>query len=186
MSLVIAYYLLTVRQEAGKHIVMLIPTAYRRAVLSAAKGGKNAVLGYLSGLIKTGVFVGAATFLGLLLIGVKEAMILAVFMGLLESFPYIGPVLGSIPILLSVIPMGVSKVAAALVMIFVIQQVESGIIGPYFTASSTSIHPLASIVGIYIGGSLFGLAGILLAIPTVVVLRSVIWSLKSTSILSDA
>ena len=166
-------------------MILLIPTVYRRTVLSAVKGSKNAVLGYLSGIIKTGIFVSAATFIGLVLLGVREAMILSLFMGLLEGFPYIGPVLGSVPILLSVIPMGLGKTVAALTMIFIIQQIEGGIIGPYFTASSTSIHPLAAIISVYIGGSLFGLVGILFAVPLVVIVRSVFWSLRSASILLE-
>ena len=186
MALVIAYYLLTVRKAAGRHLLLLIPTGYRRGVLSAVMGVKNAVLGYLSGVIKTGIFVGGATFLGLVALGVREAVILALFMGLLESFPYIGPVLGSIPILLSVIPMGMGKTIMAILLILAIQQVESGIIGPYFTASSTSIHPLAAIVSVYVGGSLFGFAGILFAVPSVVIVRSVFWSLRNASILQEA
>jgi len=159
---------------------MFIPTAYRRILLSALKCGKAAFLGYLSGMIKTSLFVGGATLLVLTILGVKEALILSLFMGLLESLPYIGPVLGSIPILLSVMPLGVGKVIAALVFLFAIQQIESGIVSPYFTASSTSIHPLASLLCVYIGGSLFGLWGVLLSVPFIVVARSMLWSIKST------
>ena len=74
----------------------------------------------------------------------------------------------------------------AILLILAIQQVESGIIGPYFTASSTSIHPLAAIVSVYVGGSLFGFAGILFAAPSVVIVRSVFWSLRNASILQEA
>lgn len=186
MAIVIAYYLLTVRQTAVRHLMMLIPTSYRRAFIAAAKGSRIAVLGYLSGLMKTSLFVGGATFLSLVLLGVREAAILSIFMGVLECFPYVGPVLGSLPILLSVLPMGLGKTMIAFVLIILIQQLESSIIGPYFTASSTSIHPLAAIISVYIGGSLFGLAGILLAIPFVVIGRSVNWTIRSMSIQTDS
>ena len=147
---------------------------------------RNAILSYLSGMIKTSVFVGAATFAGLLILGVKESLILALFMGLLEVVPYIGPFLGMLPILLSVIPMGMMKTLMALAVVLLIQQIESGIIGPYFTSSSTSIHPLAAILSVFIAGSLFGLIGIVFAVPLVVVMRSILWSVRNASIQTES
>ena len=186
ISLVMAYYLLCVRREAGCHFLLFVPTAYRYTFLSAAKSCKNAVLGYLSGQIKTSVFIGGATFVCLALLEIKEALILALFMAILEALPYIGPILGSIPILLCVIPLGFGKTMLALALVLLIQQIESGVIGPYFTASSTSIHPLSAIIGVFIGGSLFGLSGVLLAVPGMIILRSVYWSLRSASIHQDS
>ncbi len=186
MALIIGYYLLTVRREAGCHLLLCMPTRYRRAFLSALSGCKNAVLSYLSGLIKTCAFVAGATLAGLVLLGIKEALILALFMGLLEVLPYIGPILGMIPILLSVIPMGMVKTLLAVLMVIAIQQIESGVIGPYFTASSTSIHPLSAIMSVFIGGCLFGLLGIVFAVPLLVVARSVLWSVRSTSIQTES
>jgi len=186
MALVIAYYLLTVRREAGFHLLLCIPTPYRSVTLRILNGCRNAVLGYLSGLIKTCAFVAAASFIGLFLLGVKEAPILSLFMGLLEIIPYIGPFLGTIPILLAVLPMGILKTLLAILLVFLIQQIESGVIGPYFTASSTSIHPLTAILVVFIAGSLFGLIGIVFAVPVTVMSRSVLYSMRSVSIHPDS
>lgn len=186
MALVIAYYLLTVRREVGLHLLLCIPTPYRSATLRILSGCKNAVLGYLSGLMKTCAFVALASFAGLFLLGIKEAPILSLFMGMLEIIPYIGPFLGTIPILLSVLPLGMLKTLLALLLVFLIQQIESGVIGPYFTASSTSIHPLTAILGVFIAGSLFGLIGIVFAVPVIVMTRSILFSLRGASIHSDS
>lgn len=186
ISLVIAYYLLTIRDIAGRHLLLLVPLRYRSVFLSALSGCKNAVLGYLSGVLKTSAFVGAATFLGLMLLGVDDALILALFMGVLEVLPYFGPVLGAIPILVSAVPMGLGKTALALLLVLLVQQLESSVVGPYFTASSTSIHPLTAVAGVLIGGSLFGIPGILFTLPLIVVLRSIYWSVQRASIHFDS
>lgn len=185
-SLVIAYYLLTVRQAMGAHAMLCIPLRFRRLFLSALYGCKNAVLSYLSGTLKTSAFVGFATLVGLLILGIKDALILAVFMSILEILPYIGPILGAIPIVVSAVPLGIGKLIMALIVVFLIQQLEASVVGPYFTASSTSIHPLTSIIGVFLGGSLFGIAGILLTTPALIVLRSMVWSIRSASIQIDS
>lgn len=181
-SIVIAYYFLCERQLLTNHLILLIPLAHRTAFLSAMLGCKNAVLGYLSGLIKTSLFVAGATFLGLALLGVRDAFLLALFMGVFEVLPYIGPVLAAIPILLTTLPQGIYTALISLALVILVQQIEGNFISPYFTASSTSIHPLAALISVFILGSLFGLWGILLAVPLVVVARSMLWSVRQTQI----
>lgn len=184
-SLVIAYYLLRERKTAVNHLLLFVPLAWRTAFLSAMRGCRNAVLGYLSGVIKTSAFVFGATYLGLLILGVRDALLLSLFMGFFEILPYIGPVLASVPILLSTLPLGMRETLLALGLIVLIQQVEGNFISPYFTASSTSIHPLAALISVFVLGSLLGLWGILLAVPLVVTVRSVCWSLAQAGNLTN-
>lgn len=185
-SLVIAYYLLGERKKVACHLMLLIPIAWRNAFLSGVLGCKNAVLSYLSGVLKTSLFVMLATFAGLLVLGVHDALLLAVFMGIFEILPYIGPVLGAIPILLSAFSQGFYTAMLALAVVVGVQQIEGNFISPYFTASSTSIHPLAALVSVFVMGTLMGLWGIMLAVPLVVMLRSVLWSFRQASNLMNA
>lgn len=179
-SLIIAYYALKERAILGNYLLLLVPTALRDAVLMAIKACKNAVMGYFSGVLKTSLFVGMATSAGLLMLGVSDALLLGLLMGILEMLPYIGPVLGTVPILLSAFPLGLNRTLLSLALVIIIQQAESSFIGPYFTASSTAIHPLTALLSVYILSSLFGIWGIVLAIPLVVTLQSVVWSLAQS------
>jgi len=184
-ALVIAYYLLRERRLVANHLILLIPIGRRTAVLSALLGCKNAVLGYLSGVLKTSLFVSAATFAGLALLRVRDAFLLSIFMGFFEVLPYIGPVLAAIPILLVTLPQGITHALAGLLVVVLVQQIEGNFVSPYFTASSTSIHPLAALVSVFVFGSFFGLWGILLAIPAVVTLRSVYWSARQMTAITN-
>ena len=180
-ALALAYYLLGERRAIVSHLLLCLPLSWRTPFLQAMRGCGNAVLGYLSGVAKTSLFVGGATFLGLALLGVRDALLLALFMGVLEVLPYIGPVLASIPILLSTLPQGLYPSLLALALVIAVQQVEGSFVSPHFTASSTSIHPLSALVSVFVLGSLFGLWGVLLAVPLVVTARSLLWSLGSTA-----
>lgn len=184
-ALVIAYYLLRERRLLAGHLVLLLPLHRRTAFLCALQGCKTAILGYLSGMLKTSLFVGIATFAGLALLGVRDALLLALFMGLFEVLPYIGPVLAAVPILLVTLPQGPGRAMMALAVVVLVQQIEGNFVSPHFTAAGTSLHPLAALVSVFVLGSLFGLWGILLAIPVVVTLRSAIWSARQMTALTN-
>ena len=179
-ALVISYYLLCERESLTKHLLLMLPISWRNAFLLAASGCKNALLSYLSGMLKTSLFVFVATLMGLLLLGIKDALLLALFMGIFEILPYIGPILASIPIVLTAMSQGTSKMLLSLIVVVLVQQIEGNFITPYFTASSTSINPLSALISVFILGSLMGVWGIVLAIPLVVTLRSIMWSIRRT------
>lgn len=104
-------------------------------------------------------------------------------MSVFEVFPYIGPILASIPIALTALGQGIGQAISALIVVVIVQQIEGNFVTPYFTASSTSIRPFSALIGVFILGSLMGLWGIVLAIPLLVILRSIFWSLRSATIM---
>ena len=124
-----------------------------------------------------------ATFAGLFALGINDALLLSVFMSVFEVFPYIGPILASIPIALTALGQGIGQAVSALIVVVIVQQIEGNFVTPYFTASSTSIRPFSALIGVFILGSLMGLWGIVLAIPLLVILRSIFWSLRSATIM---
>ena len=177
-ALVIAYYLLCERRQIGRHLLLMLPVSWREAF-----GCKNALMSYLSGVLKTSLFVFVATLTGLFLLGINDALLLSVFMGILEVFPYIGPILASVPILLTALGQGFGQAVLALIVVIAVQQIEGNFVTPYFTASSTSIKPLSALIGVFVLGSLMGLWGVVLAIPLIVTVRSVLWSIRSAVIM---
>lgn len=173
---VMAYYLLRDRIEISRQLFLMIPISYRSLLSTTLIGCRNAFLGYLSSVIKTSLFVFAATYIGLQFLHVPDALFLSLQMSLLEIFPYIGPFLASIPILLMSASGGIVKMIYALILVVTVQQLEGSFIGPYFTASSTAVHPLTALVGVFIFGNFFGIWGILLAVPILTIVQSIIWS----------
>lgn len=182
-SMVIAYYLLCERKLLGRHLLLFLPISWRKAFLSACFGCKNALMSYISGVLKTSIFVFLATLTGLFVLGIHDALLLSVFMGIFEIFPYIGPILASIPIVLTALSQGFGQAVFALLVVVAVQQIEGNFVTPYFTASSTSIKPLSALIGVFVLGSLMGLWGIVLAIPLMVMLRSLFWSIRSATIM---
>ena len=180
-SLVISYYVLCERKNIGKALLLCVPLHFRTRLIRMLRSCSNAMLGYISGLFKCCAFIGSATYAGLVCIGVPDALLLSVFMGVFECLPYAGPVLAAVPILMSAATLGVKKALLSLGLVCVVQMIEGNIVGPYFSSSSTDIHPLIVIVSIFICGSFFGFWGILLAVPAAAAARCVSWTIKQWS-----
>ena len=177
---VMSYYILSDRKVIGRHLLLIIPFTYRASFLTVMNSAKNAFMGYLSGTIKTSMFVFIASYSGLLLLRIPDAFVLSMQMSLLEVLPYIGPFFATIPILLSAASGGISKMIYALILVIAVQQIEGSFAGPYFTASSTAVHPFAALSGVFVFGAFFGIWGVLLAVPVLTIVQSVSWSIIQT------
>lgn len=111
------------------------------------------------------LLVGGMTYVGLWLLGVRYALPLAIIAGLFEIVPIIGPVVSAIPGVIvgfSISPlMGVGVLA----LYVLVQQLENNLIVPKVMQKSIGFNPLVTMLALMIGGKLFGLAGMLLAVP---------------------
>ncbi len=134
--------------------------------------------------LKLGLFVRAwifdAAFVGVLLgfgfyvIGIPNALPLGVIAGLGHLIPYFGPVIGGIPaIILSIMVNGdLSQVPLIIFVVLGVYAVDNGFVQPYVFGKSVDIHPILIILLIIAGGQLFGLIGMLLAIPVATVVKT--------------
>ncbi len=98
--------------------------------------------------------------------GLEAAVFIGVFAGICNIIPYFGPVMGMIPaFLMGFFTEGFWHGAIAVIILLVIQQIDSNVIYPKVVGSSTGLHPLAVLLAITIFGYLFGIIGMLLAVP---------------------
>jgi predicted PurR-regulated permease PerM len=118
--------------------------------------------------------VGILTYIGLTIFGIKYAFALAVLAGLLEVIPTMGPIISAVPAILiglSQSPvLGISMVA----LYFVVQQLENNLVVPYIMKKVTGLHPITILIALVIGGKLAGVLGVILAVPTTLLLETVI------------
>ncbi len=164
---------------------------FRRFVYKAASGvptGELNVLlkkvyeviqNYLSGLLLVIVIIGVLNSVGLLLMGIPHAIFFGFLAGFLTLIPYIGILIGSIlPALLSLVVMDSPLYAVGVigVMSFV-QFLEGNFITPNIVGSKVSVNPLAAIVALLLGGELWGLSGLILALPFTAILKVVMDSI---------
>ncbi len=128
---------------------------------------------YLAGLFTVMVIVGAMNTLSLLAFGIQYAVFFGFFAALLLLIPYIGVIIGSsLPIMMALVTKESPMYAVGVGSVFVfIQFLEGNFITPYVVGSKISINPLMAIVALLLGGMMWGVSGMVLALPMIAILK---------------
>jgi predicted PurR-regulated permease PerM len=147
---------------------------------------ESALWGYVKGQAILSTVIGTSAGVGMYILGVTGlvdgaedyALLFGLWTAFIEVIPYIGPWLSAIPpaiYALFVEPIGVIWVALLFLFIY---QVEGHVVVPNVMASALRLHPLLVIFGLLAGGELYGIPGVLIALPTMAGLRA-IWGFFS-------
>ena len=142
---------------------------------------ERALWGYVRGQVILSVVIGSSAGIGMWVLGEtgavdgaeRYALLFGVWTAFIEVIPYIGPWLSAVPpaiYALVVDPIGFLWVAALFVFIY---QVEGHVVVPNVMANALRLHPLLVILGLLAGGELYGIPGVLVALPTMAAGRAV-------------
>jgi predicted PurR-regulated permease PerM len=139
----------------------------RRKVSEIIKQIKTLIQRYLIGLLIQVVIISVLYTIGLLILGIEYALILGIMGALLNLIPYLGSIIAaSIPMLIAVITKPSPWFALLVMALYiVIQFIDNNFVVPKIVASKVKINALASIVAVIIFGTLWGISGMLVAIP---------------------
>ena len=136
---------------------------------------------YLVGLVLVIAIVAVLNTVGLLILGVEYALFFGVFGAFMILIPYVGIAIGSVlPALFTLGTHPNPLVALGVVGVFLFVQIlEGNFITPYIVGSKVSINPLAAIIVLIMWGQLWGLSGLILALPLTAILKVIFDSIDS-------
>lgn len=137
----------------------------RRRWLELLHDLDQVLAGFIRGQLLVAGFVGLMVTLVATLFGLRFPVLLGLVATLTDLIPYLGPILGAVPVLAMAAlqsPATVLKVALALLLI---QWVENSLLAPRILGKTVGLHPLVVIIALLVAGDHFGLAGLLLAVP---------------------
>ena len=141
----------------------------------------NVVKDYLVGLVLVIFIVGTLNTVGLLILGVDYAVFFGFFGAVLILIPYFGIAIGSIlPSLFALVTQDNPLVALGVIGVFLFVQVmEGNFITPYIVGSKVSINPLAAIIVLILWGQLWGVTGLILALPMTAIIKVIFDSVEA-------
>lgn len=144
---------------------------------------KTAVQSYLFGVLIQITAIAVLTAIGLTIVGVEHAILLGAITGLLGLIPYLGNVLAGLITILATLTGSpdLSLIFQVLIVTTVVQLIDNNITVPLVVSSKVKINAFTSIIGIFIGGMLAGIAGMFLAIPILAILKVVFDNIPSLS-----
>ena len=163
--LVISFYLVVEKRGVERLIKQIVPPNLQNKSLKIIGKIEIKLNRWFVGQLALGFIIGLMSYIGLSILGVPYALVLAIIAGLFELVPYIGPWLSAIPAILIALTISPALAGAVLVLYFVIQELENYFIVPKVMEKSVDIHPVITIMAMMIGGQLAGLAGVILAVP---------------------
>jgi predicted PurR-regulated permease PerM len=118
--------------------------------------------------------IGVASAIGYAVIGLPNVLVLAVLAGLLEAVPLVGPVLAAIPAVLVALPLGVVTVLWVIGLAAVLQALENNILIPRLMNHAVGVSPLVGLMAVLAFGTLYGVLGVLIAIPLTAIIQVLI------------
>jgi len=125
---------------------------------------------WLQGQLFLGIIVGTLVYMGLCFLNIKYALLLAIFAGVLEIFPYIGPVIAAVPAVIIGFLQAPILGLWVLVLYVAVQQLENYLIVPLVIGRVVGLNPIIVIMALLIGAKLGGILGMILAVPITAVL----------------
>ena len=175
--LVIGFFWMSATERLNSSVIALLPPKRAEAVRSLAAELSQRAGGWVRGQIILMAFIGTVTFIGLFALGIPYPVALATWASLMEIIPIIGPFLGAIPAILVAFTDSPWLALATAILYVVIQQLENNILVPKIMERAVGLHPILVMVGVLAGGVLYGILGIVIAVPLVAAMQVLVMRL---------
>ena len=184
---VIAFYLLLDLPSVSDRIRNLVPTFWRDEAIHLFVQISTAVGGFVRGQLVVAFIVGVMTSIGFWIIDLPFWLLIGMISGFFNIIPFVGPwvagALGSLAGLTSGDP---SKALWAALVALVVQQIDNHFVSPVVLRATVRLHPATVLLALFAGGAVGGLFGVLMAVPTVAVIKIVSGHLWRTRVLGQS
>lgn len=176
LGLFISFYLLKdyefFKRNYNKTMPLFFAQEKIQSINNTAKEINDVVSKFIRGQVLDGLIVGLISSVGLTLIGMDFAFLIGFTAGVANVIPYVGPLVGCVPaIIVGILSPDPMQAVYAVLVFFVVQQLDEAIFTPKIVGDSTGLHPVLIIMAVIIGASVAGIIGMLLAVPTMGVIK---------------
>ena len=181
IGVIISVYLLS-----GKDRFLAQSKKLCYAVLGQKKGGyvcnvctfANRVFGgFIGGKIIDSLIIGVLCFIGLRILDMPYTMLISIIVGVTNIIPFFGPYLGAIPSALLLLVIDPMKCLYFVIFIIILQQLDGNVIGPQILGDATGLDSIWVVVSLLIFGNLFGVLGMVIAVPLFAVIYKIVTEL---------
>lgn len=147
-------------------LFVVTPKKYRKYVEGLWNRVQTKMSQWFQGQVLLMIIIGILTYFALLILGVPNALFLAIFAGVMEVIPVFGPIFGAIPAVLMALTTGDITTVFLVVLVFIIiQQFENNLIYPLVVSKVVGVSSILIILAAVIGGSIAGFIGVVIAVP---------------------
>src|SRR4051794_1944714 len=165
LMLITAFYMAVRPEPLVGGMLSLVPPGRRAHARYVLERIRDAWFGWTVGVAVDMLVTGVLLYLALRIVGLQFAVFFAVLTALLTLIPYFGAIAGALPPVLFALTDSPGKAVLVLVVYVVVQQVESNFTIPLVMPGALRLHPAVIAIGVVVVARLFGLVGLLVAVP---------------------
>jgi predicted PurR-regulated permease PerM len=165
---VLSFYLAVQERGIENFLRILTPKKNEVYIINLWARSQAKIAKWMQGQLVLGAIIGILVYVGLTIIGVPYALLLALLAALFELIPIFGPILAAVPAVLLAFSSGGTSLALIVIIFYIIvQRLENDLIYPMVVNKVTGVNPLVVIISLLIGVKLAGIWGVLLSVPMV-------------------
>lgn len=172
--LILSFYLLIEAQPMFESLMQFVPAGRRADVATAARQAVIKVSAWLRAQFVLAGVMGVFVAIGLYLLGVPYFYVIALVAAIGETIPIVGPIIGGIAAVGVAITVSPQLALMVGVYFLVLHQLEANVLVPKIMERRVGVSPVVVMVALLIGGSLWGLVGAILAIPTAAIISVIV------------
>ncbi|EAF9793989.1 AI-2E family transporter [Listeria monocytogenes] len=170
----VLFYLLKDGKKLPDFLLKMLPVngrAHTRQVLGEAN---HQISSYIRGQIIVSLCIGILLFIGYLIIGLPYALTLAIIAACTSIVPYLGPAIAITPAIIIAIVTSPWLLIKLIIVWCVVQLLEGKFISPQVMGKTLKVHPITILFVILVAGNLFGVLGVIFAVPGYAVLKVIV------------
>lgn len=166
LIIVLSFYLAVQENGIANFLKVIMPKKYEEYIVGLWKRAESKIGYWIQGQLLLGILVGVLVYLTLMIVGINNALFLAVIAASFEIIPLFGPILAAIPaIAVAFSEGGMTKALIVLGCYIIIHQFENNLFYPLVVKKIVGVPPIISILALIIGFKLAGFLGLILAVP---------------------
>lgn len=168
---IITYYFIKDKDQIIRKVFRFIPKHARDDAVYLYHEINFAMREFIISRSLMAVFIGFATGVMLWIFGIPFAFVIGVLTMLMDIVPYIGPVIATAPALIFALIQSPMTFVWVAFFSWFLQWIEQNVVGPKLFSSSSGLHEVLILISIIVGGGIFGVWGMILAVPAVVIVK---------------
>ena len=171
LGLFIGLYMLFDFDNVSKVFINVLPYNWKEDARNLMDLSNKTLVNYIQGILITITLVFIGNSIGFSIAGLKAALLFALFCGVTNAIPYIGPYIGAIPAVIVGFSQDIKTGIIVVISAIVVQLLDNFIFTPLVQSKGLKLHPVTIIISLLVFGKLFGMVGMIFAAPVVAVVK---------------
>jgi predicted PurR-regulated permease PerM len=175
-----SFYLSLSHDGVERFLMVVVPPDYEETTMRIYKRSKQLIGSWFRMQVVLSAVMAVIVWVGLALLGVRYAFLIAILAGLFELVPYLGPILSGAIAVVAALLTSTTLAFYTLIFFLIAQQFESHVLVPLFSQRSVGLHPVIVIIALLIGAEVGGILGIVISVPVAAIVQEVVqdWSAR--------